>query len=195
MTPTLAPSPSAILTWEAYMAETEVKSRYDIVGGKRTFMPAPTWRHQRIAKNITTILTGFEQTSGLGMTVAAPFDILVRRTPKLQTRQPDVLFVSHARIKQNGGVPDAGPLPFAPELVVEIVSNSETERILSDKIIDYIAVGVSEVWVVQPDAHTVEVLTLTPGGPQSVGVYAQTNAARSAVFPMLSVPVADIFAA
>ena len=82
--------------------------------------------------------TATRRECGLGTTVSAPYDVLIRRFPKLQTRQPDLLFVSHARLAQGGGIPVKGLLGAAPELVVEIVSDSETQRILGDKIADYV---------------------------------------------------------
>jgi len=191
---TMTEAPAATLTYEAYMAEPEVQGRYDIVNGVRIFMPGATLRHQRIADSISRSLYAFEQRSGLGISVSAPYDILIRRTPRIQTRQPDVLFVSFARLAQAGGIPEAGPLEVAPELVVEVISNSETQRILEDKIADYISIGVDECWVVRPDVRTVEVLRLTPNGARSMATYTDGQAVASEVFAGLAVPVADVFA-
>ena len=194
MATVIAAPAEALLTYEAYMAEPEVEGRYDIINGVRVFMSGATWRHQRIAKNIMQLLGQYERNGGVGLVVPAPFDVMIRRIPKLQTRQPDVLFVSHARLEQGGGVPEVGPLPVSPELVVEIVSSSETERILGDKISDYRSIGVEEVWVVRPEACTVEVLRLTPDGSESLAVYNDTQTAASRIFPSLSVPVAEVLA-
>lgn len=100
-----------------------------------------------------------------------------------------MLFISHTRLAQAG---DA-PLAVAPELVIEIISNSETQRILNGKLADYIEIGVDECWVVRPEDRTVEVLRLTPNGPQSMHIYDDTETLASVVFPNLSVPVADVF--
>lgn len=183
------------LTYEAYMAEPQVEGRYDIVHGVRIFMPGASRRHQRIADSITQLLRGFEQQTGLGISVSAPYDVLIRRSPRMQTRQPDVLFVSYARLTQSGSDSEEGPLETAPELVVEVISNSETQRILGSKLADYVSIGVSECWVVRPDVGTVEVLALTPGGASSVAVYGDGEEVQSVVFAGLSVSVADILAA
>ena len=182
------------LTYDAYMAEPEIQGRYDIVNGVRIFMPGASRRHQRIADSITQLLRAFEQQTGLGISVSAPYDVLIRRSPRIQTRQPDVLFVSHARLTQNSSDSEEGPLEVAPELVVEVISSSETQRILSDKIADHISIGANECWVVQPDNATVEVLTLTPNGAISAAVYSQGERVQSVVFAGLTAPVADIFA-
>ncbi len=55
-------APPLTLTYEAYMAEPETEGRYDIINGVRIFMPGGTWRHQRIANNISRALYHFEQT-------------------------------------------------------------------------------------------------------------------------------------
>ena len=102
-----------------------------------------------------------------------------------------MLFISHARLAQIGGPPKIGPLPIAPELVVEIVSDSETQRILGDNIADYAAIGVDECWVVRPETQTVQLLQPGQSGSQVVEVFDQT--ATSSVFPGLSVSVADVF--
>ncbi len=191
----LTTAPAVTLTYEAFMAEPETQGRYDIINGVRISLPGGTWRHQRVAKHIEQAFDRFEESAGIGLNISAPFDVLIRRAPRLQTRQPDVLFISHARLALGGGIPEIGPLEVAPELVVEIISDSETQRRLHDKIVDYISIGVSECWVVRPEARTVEVLRLTPGGPQSVAVYHDAQTVVSVVFLSLSVPVEDVFAA
>ena len=187
-------APAATLTYEAYMAEPEVQGRYDIINGVRVFMPGATWDHQMIAINLVEALRRYGRDNGIGKVNTAPFDVLIRRLPKLQTRQPDVLFISFARLDQVGGRPVKGPLEAAPELVVEIISDSETQRILEDKIADYMHIGVDECWVVRPEAQTVEVLALSPRGARSLATYTDEETVVSLVFPGLSVPLADVFA-
>ena len=153
----------ALLSYEAYMAESQVEGRYDIINGVRIFMPGGTWDHQNIVVNLIEFLRGYTRTTGNGKVITAPFDLLIRRVPKLQTRQPDVLLISWARLAQGGGVPKVGPLLVAPEIVVEIISDSETQRILGGKIDDYCAIGVEECWVVRPDARTVEGAAIDAG--------------------------------
>ncbi len=94
-----------------------------------------------------------------------------------------------------GGRPVKGPLEAVPELVVEIISDSKTQRILGDKIADYISIGVEECWVVRPDERTVDVLALTPDGARGVATYTDGQAVASEVFVGLAVPVAEVFAA
>lgn len=187
------PPASDVLIYEEYMAEEVIYRRYDIVDGVRTFMSAPTWQRQQIQINTTDVLRDYERMRGTGYVVPAPFDILIRRRPRLQTRQPNALFITTAQLAQGGGIPPKGPIEVAPELVVEILSSSDREDILTDKIADYVSIGVKEAWIIRPAARTVEVLRLMPEGPESVAIYDETQTLRSITFPDLTVAVSEFF--
>lgn len=186
------PAPD-LLTYEQYMAEEEICLRYDIIEGVRMDMAAPTWAHQEVLLNIAEILRGYQRASGKGRVAVAPLDVLIRRLPRLQVRQPDVLFITHAQLAKGGGIPARGPLEVAPELVVEILSDSERQSMIAGKLADYLAIGVQEAWLVRPEAQTVEVVRLTSSGPVSVAVYEAAQRVQSLAFPDLSASVADCF--
>jgi Uma2 family endonuclease len=190
---TTSPPATDLLTYEQYMLEGEVKSRYDIVDGIRLFMSAPTWWHQRAAIRITRVLTEYEERSGAGLALIAPFDLLIRRQPRLQTRQPDVLFITHETMTRGGGIPAKGPLEVGPELVVEIISDSEREQFFAAKVADYISIGVKECWRVLPEPRSVTVLSLEANGPVVIATYDDTQVLQSIIFPDLTVSVAEIF--
>src|SRR5690349_7004668 len=107
---------SPLLSYEEYMSEPEIIQRYDIIEGVRYFMPGATWQHQRILRHIASLLEQYEVNTGKGFTLAAPLDVLIRRAPLLQTRQPDVFFITVERLAEGGGVPQRGPLTIGPEL-------------------------------------------------------------------------------
>ena len=62
-----------------------------------------------------------------------------------------------------------------------------------DKITDYCAVGVAECWVVDINTQTIEVLRLTPDGPERAALYGAGEAAQSLAFPDLTLALDDIF--
>jgi len=98
------------------------------------------------------------------------------------------------RLAQNPPNTDPAPISPAPELVVEILSPSDTKKVLAAKIADYQSVGVLECWVVSLRARTVEVLSLTAEEVESVRVYDEMETVQSVQFPDLQVAVADILA-
>lgn len=180
------------LTYEQYLAEGEINRRYDIVDGVRIWMPNPTVRHQDVLFNIAAALKNFSRTSGAGRMVVAACDVLITYQP-LKTRQPDVLFISHERFGDRDPL-DPSALRPAPELVIEILSPSDTKKVLDAKLRDYCQVDVQECWVVDMAAQTVESLQLTRTGLISLAVYNMGESVPSEAFPGLTVPIVDIFA-
>ncbi|MGQ9736805.1 MAG: Uma2 family endonuclease [Armatimonadota bacterium] len=83
----------------------------------------------------------------------------------------------HGRALQGGGYQNAQQLLAAPhgdvvpDLVVEVLSPSETQSAVDAKIEDYRQVGVRELWLVSPEAETGEVLKLSSEGAERVGLY------------------------
>src|SRR5262245_31583261 len=97
------------LTYEEYLAEGEINRRYDINDGVRLWMTNPTRRHRRILLKVAELLHGYERAAGRGATLVAPCDVLIRRGP-LRTRQPDVIFISHAQLANCAPATDPAPL-------------------------------------------------------------------------------------
>ena len=183
---------SQLLTYEQYLNEGVIKLRYDILDGVR-IVSNPTSRHQDILLNLGEAFRDYQRKQKTGRVQIAPRDVLIRRVP-LRTRQPDVLFISMTRLAQNPPNTDPAPISPAPELVVEILSPSDTKKVLAAKIADYQSVGVLECWVVSLRARTVEVLSLTAEEVESVRVYDEMETVQSVQFPDLQVAVADILA-
>jgi Uma2 family endonuclease len=183
------------LTYEEYVNLPPIDGRYDIVDGELIMSPAPMLRHQWLIKPIMRRLDDFVMPRRLGIVLPAPVDVVVRRDP-LRARQPDVLFLS----AQRGGIlglrdlGDIARLEVAPELVVEILSDSDRWAVLEEKLTDYRAIGVTEAWLVDPESETVRVLLLSPDGDTQIGVFGVGDTLRSQVLPDLNLSVADIFA-
>ena len=188
----ISPAPPQVLTYEQYLTEGVIKQKYDIIDGVR-FVTNPTRRHQRILRNFIQPFENYERESHAGLTVIAPCDVLISRYP-LRTRQPDLLFLSNERLAQNPPSDDPAPVNPAPELVIEIVSPSDTPAVLAEKTADYRSVDVREMWIARPALRTVEVLLLTPTSMRSDAVYGVGDVVQSVVFPGLFCSVADIFA-
>ena len=73
------------------------------------------------------------------------------------SRMPDVSFVSNARLTQ----PDLAGMLYdgAPDLAVEILSDSNTPAEIAQKITEYLNAGGRAVWVIDIDARTLTVHT------------------------------------
>ena len=76
--------------------------------------------------------------------------------PAIQTvlgvRVPDVAWRSAAALSAHGYV---SPLPIAPELCVEVLSDSNSDAEMAAKRAAYFAAGAQEVWLVADDSSIV----------------------------------------
>ena len=72
---------------------------------------------------------------------------------------PDVAYISKARQAE---LDRTGYNPIPPELAVEVVSPSDRENLMLQKVANYMAVG-TVVWVVRPNVQEVEIYA--PGQP------------------------------
>lgn len=190
------------MTYEEYLASPEEMRRYDIIDGYKVYhvfgyggnqMTNPTRDHQRVLRRIARPFEDYEERTGAGQAFVSPCDVLIRRNPT-RTRQPDVLFISNERLVENAPSDNPAPLSPAPELVVEILSPSDTRRVRQNKLNDYVAVDVRECWLVSMEAETVEVLRLAESAFETMAVYGRGQVVSSVTFPLLAIPVADIFA-
>ena len=81
-----------------------------------------------------------------------------------------------------------------PNLVVEILSPSNTRSDVDDKLSDYGRLGVDECWLVSPEARTVEVLRLDQQILSRTTLHGHGDQVQSDVISGLSLAVGDLFA-
>jgi Uma2 family endonuclease len=98
------------------------------------------------------------------------------------------MFVSNEKSGIVGQIVDG-----APDLVVEILSPSNTRTSMEAKLADYSRLGVRECWLVSPEARSMEVLELSQGNWQRLSMYGLGDQVQSNVLPGLALPVAEIF--
>ncbi len=175
------------ITFEQYMAEEQVKRRYDIVNGVRVFAVPPSLRHQDILGNFLSLFRDYADQHGYA-TLFSLFDVLISWEP-FCTRQSDVMLVSKTRLQSRK---DCEPLSIAPELVVEILSSIDRKLALESKLQDYHTIGVRECWVVRPERRTIEVMCATTEGFKAVQTYGAGEAAHSRTCHNLAVSVDEV---
>jgi Uma2 family endonuclease len=126
------------LTYEAWLAMPETKQRYEIVDGVLIMPPVPTPDQQWTAQEIFVRLREFVSQRHLGVVMMAPLVMLVQRDP-LRTRQPNILYLNSERtgIRGRDDLRAMQYLEVPPDLVVEVLSPSNTRRNLGGKIDDY----------------------------------------------------------
>ena len=162
------------------------ESRYEILDGDLLMSPSPTTVHQGIVKKLTRILGRILEDSGAGEVFVAPCDVILSETDVVQ---PDVFFVSAERstiVKEKG-------VFGAPSLVIEVLSPATAERDRTVKAKLYARAGVKELWLVDPDSKTIEVLQLGAAGFERKALATAGETAQSTTLPALRVRLADVF--
>lgn len=174
-------------TYEDYAALPDNGKRYEIVDGILYMAPSPGRWHQEIVGEIFSYLRTHVKLTGLGLVYMAPFDVVLAYN---QTVQPDVSVILNdhrERITDNRIV-------GAPDLVVEVISPGSAGYDRREKQNMYARAGVPEYWLVDPAAHTVEVLTLEYNEYSSLGVFQGKATLPTRVIASFPVQVAQFFA-
>ena len=174
------------MTLDAYLAGDETNRPQELAYGVLREPAAPSFQHQLVVGRIHTRLDLHVRRHKAGLVVAAPVDVILDVERALVV-QPDVLFVSNARL---GICTDR--IWGAPDLVVEVLSMGNQQHDRTIKVGRFREYGVRECWLVDPFAREVEVIDLTAASPVS-RVCAPHDAVRSVVLPRLRLRPSDIF--
>lgn len=107
-------------------------------------------------------------------------------------RAPDAAFVSVERVPER--LPKGLYFDGAPNLAVEVVSPTDKDADIAEKVLDYLACGTERVWVVRPGLRTVTVHR--PGGTHTPYTDADTLTSDDAGFSVsgFTLPIAQLFA-
>jgi Uma2 family endonuclease len=130
---------------------------HEIDQGVLIEMTRPNSRHGELQANMIGLLREYVRRHRLGKVYTESGCVLARNPDTL--RGPDAAFVRNERLKD---VPKDGWAPFGPDLVVEIVSPSDTARQIDRKVHQYLDAGTRAVWIVYPDTQSVWICE--PGG-------------------------------
>lgn len=128
--------------------------RYELLKGELRKMSPAGNKHGRAASRITGSLDPYVVINGLGAVYAAETGFKISSDPDT-VRAPDVAFVSQAKLDEIGEM--EGFLPCAPDLVVEVISPSDSFSEVEDKVFDWLAAGSKMVVVVKASKRSVTV--------------------------------------
>ena len=136
-------------TYDDYLKTPDDK-RYELIEGELLMTPSPITNHQRISGRIDFELRKFVLENDCGEVFYAPYDVYFDDENVVQ---PDILFISKDRLNIIGDK----NLQGAPDLVIEILSESNAYRDLIQKKKLYARFGVKEYWIVVPEEKTIDI--------------------------------------
>ena len=102
--------------------------------------------------------------------------------------EPDVIYISNAR----AGVLTDKNVQGAPDLVVEVVSESTVPVDRSIKLKLYGRFGVQEYWIIGPQGPSADVYRHGPEGFSLAAQLAFSDALTSPLFPAFSLPLSRL---
>lgn len=129
------------------------KVRVELIDGKLYYLAAPTPVHQIIAGEIFLKLRSYIAAKGGGcMAGTAPTDFKLDPEDNQTMVQPDVFVICDPSIM------GMKRMTGAPDLVVEILSPSNSESKMNEKMIKYRDAGVPEYWAVNYENKSITVI-------------------------------------
>jgi len=168
------------LTYQDLLGLPDDLLRHELIDGVHIVTPAPFIKHQQVVLNLGWLLRAFLEDHPLGRVFVAPLDVWFS---DVNVVEPDLLYVSRERLqRQLSDKNVAGP----PDLVVEVLSRSTRRRDRGIKRGLYERYGVSEYWLIDPDAETVQVCRLEAG---RLEVRTELSREPGSTGPLLATPL------
>jgi Uma2 family endonuclease len=161
--------------------------RYELVRGEVVRMAPSGKLHGKLAAKVLVSLARHVESKQLGEVIAAETGFKLASKPD-HVRAPDAAFISNQRLEQVGEV--EGFWPGAPDLVVEIISPSDTYTAVEEKVFDWLEAGCRMVIVVNSRKRAVTVYRSL----KEVQVLSVADVIDGAdVVPGWRLPVAELF--
>ena len=135
-------------------AETE---DYELVGGELVPLASGTPLHAKMRQNVERRVADYFDHTPPGGVVLAEVDCQITSE---SVRRPDLAIFLAGQLKDIDM--KKTPLPFAPNIAVEVLSPSESVVDVHRKALEYLAAGSQEVW--QLDHENGEVFVQTDSG-------------------------------
>jgi Uma2 family endonuclease len=173
-------------TYEDYCRIPDDGKRYEVIRGVLHVSPAPGSRHQLVVGELFVLFYRFVDTRRLGKVLLSPIDVLL---PGLASPvEPDIVFVRRERLRIIEEKYIHGP----PDLVVEVLSPSNSLSDLTGRLEVFAEAGIDECWIVDPEALRIDVHVRHGRVYAIEGSHGTDVTARSKVIPGFEVPVEDI---
>ena len=142
---------TALMTFAELERLPDSDTRYELRHGELIALPPPRHKHFRIQQNLRRALE-----KAAGETGEAGTEFGFRPKPEHEYWVADVAFISRDRWLV---IPDEGNLQGVPEIVIEVLSPSNTASEMLDREQICLENGAREFWVVDPVRLQVKVST------------------------------------
>lgn len=126
------------------------EGNYEIIDGERKDMTPTGFRHGKLEGIFYELLR--KHLGNKGYIGVGEIGIVITQKP-LRLRAADVVYIS----KETSPEEPVGILEIPPDLIIEIISESNTSWEVTDKVKDYLSIGTERVILVDPQTETVNI--------------------------------------
>lgn len=119
-----------------------------LIDGQLIMSPAPNTEHQRVLRKLYDVI----HESLEGEIFFSPVDLYM---DSRNVMQPDLVFIS----KERASIVTSRGIEGTPDLIVEIISPSNSFYDRNTKRHKYLQLGVQEYWIIDPANKTLEIYT------------------------------------
>jgi len=164
------------------------RAHYELIGGSLFMVPPPDAPHDDLDARLNTSLIAFLLGHGMPGRVYHPRAAIYAGDTYLE---PDMMYVSHVLAARMGARRTSADIAF------EYLSRSTVTYASTTKADTYLALGVRELWLIDPETATIEVRHAIAGPARPVWEvhrYARGEWAESRVLLGWRVSVDELFA-
>ena len=126
------------------------EGNYEIRDGERYDMAPTSFEHGDIEGKFYKLLTRHLESKG--HIAVGEVGVLISKKP-LKIRAADVVYIS----KEKSPERPKGILEIPPDLIIEIISETNTAWEITDKVKDYLLIGVEKILLIEPKTKTASV--------------------------------------
>ena len=124
------------------------EGNYEIIDGERHDMTPTGFEHGDLEAGLGEFLR--KHLKDKGYVAVGEIGVLIKRKP-FRLRAADVVYIS----KEKSPERPKGILEIPPDLIIEIISESNTAWEMTDKVKDYLSIGVERIILIDPLTQTV----------------------------------------
>lgn len=172
------------LTWDDIKDLPE--SHVEIVDGELVVSPPPSVGHQLICTRLADVIRPFVIDRDLGEFFPREVHVVLAEHIHYE---PDMCFIGKGREID----PELPYFEGPPDLVIEVISESNRTHDTVVKYRDYERHGVREYWLVDPRERHIRVYVLESGAYRLLGVYAAGDELTSRVLEGLAFDPGPVF--
>jgi Uma2 family endonuclease len=178
--------PRSGYTWDDFVALPS-GDRRELIDGDLVEIEVPTYLHEHVVAWLIGFLFQWVRPRKAGDLAASGYKV---RISDERGVMPDLQFF---RTGNPGNRARQGLTDGAPDLVVEVISESSARYDRVTKLIWYARIGCPEYWIVDPEAQTLERLLLTEGRYVIADALSGSDVFRPDSFPDLEIPLAELW--